>query len=117
VGDTLRVEAHLPIVIMDIKDKEWLIEEGQDGFSPARNSWVVENSIQRYEAQRKSRMKAYIESVRERTSAVADYLFSGTEKTVEKYFGTRTLAHLRGEDIVNRLQGNLFGNRKLFKGN
>ena len=112
----MRVEAHLPIVIMNIEDKRFLKEE-TSGFSPDYNSWVIGNSIKKYEAQRKAKMKVYIESVRERTSAVADYLFSGTEKTVEKYFGTRTLAHLRGEDIVNRLQGNVFGNRKLFKGN
>lgn len=79
------------------------------GFSPERNKFIIEKTIQEYEQKRRDTYKKFHEDIRERAVAVADYLRhldSGKATSVEKYFGKQELARLRGEDVLNQIKGN-----------
>lgn len=94
--------------------KKWYKETPEVGFSPNRNKAVIEESIRKAEAMRLRKGKDYIEQIRERSDAVVSYLkrvSMGMEKSVEAYFGRSELARLRGEKIVQEMQGR---SRRLF---
>lgn len=90
--------------------KKWYKDKPEEGFSPKRNREVVEKSIQKAILMQENRKKDYIEQIRERTDAVATYLKSvaqGNEKDVDKYFGRRWLAYLRGQKIIEEVRGRM----------
>lgn len=90
--------------------KKWFKEGGDIGFSPKRNKTIIENSIKKYEKTRFDKAMAYIGQIRERASAVESYLTyvnKGGSNTVEKYFGKKEMARLRGEDIANQLRASV----------
>ena len=75
------------------------------GFSPDRNNAIVEGTIKKYEATVRRKQKEYANKVGERADAVATYLKSFSVGTpVEKYFGKRTLAYLRGQKILQKIK-------------
>jgi len=86
--------------------RRYFVERGDEGFSPRRNAAVIARTIKKTDAMRAARAKAYAEGVRERTSAVTDYLLSpkSDSMSIDRYFGKRTLARLRGESIVTKLK-------------
>ena len=89
---------------------KWYNKTPEAGFSPARNKAIIEQSIIKSDLMRERRNKDYIESVAERADAVVTYLKSvanGNEKGVEKYFGRKELARLRGEKIVKEMKGRM----------
>ncbi len=93
----------------------YFVEKGEEGFSPEYNKMVIEKTIQKTQANRKKKQKEYIESLRERSDAVATYLKSraaDSNRPVEAYFSKRELAHLRGEKIVEKLQNKSFLGKK-----
>jgi C-terminal processing protease CtpA/Prc len=99
----------------DIKEEQkrddtlYFVEDGEAGFDPKWNKLVIERSIKKYEAMRKRKQKDYVESIRERSDAVATYLKSRaaeSNRPVESYFSKRELAYLRGEKIVRKLKQN-----------
>lgn len=94
----------------------YFVEDGQDGFSPEHNKWVIEETIRKTEAMRRARMKAYEEAIAERSNAVVSYIHSraaDSNRPVEQYFGKRMMAQLRGEKIAEVLQGqHLIGGKK-----
>jgi len=78
------------------------------GFSPEWNKHVIDTTIKEYEDNRKRRAKEFNDQIRERAEAVAsylEYLDRGYVSSVEKYFGKKVLAHLRGEDVINQIKG------------
>lgn len=88
--------------------QKWFKEGGDVGFSPERNKAIVEKTIRKHELNIMRKKKDYAEAVRERADAVATYLKSlsnGKELSVERYFGKRELAKLRGQQIIQKLQG------------
>ena len=91
--------------------RRYFKEKGDPGFSPKRNKVVIEGTIKKYEANRKRKMQEFTNTLRERTSAVAQYLTSEhgarSDKPVEKYFGKRILAQLRGDEIRNEIMSRL----------
>ena len=96
----------------------YLVEDGEAGFSPERNKYVIEKSIKEYEAMRKRRMKDYQDNLGERTDAVATFLTSKFAQysafpNIEKYFGRQYLAHLRGEQIAQQLKRQMLMNKKI----
>lgn len=103
----------------DIKEEQkrdhaiYFIEDGEEGFSPEHNKFVVENTMKKYAKNRKRKQKEYLDALRERSDAVATYLKSRaaeSNRPVEAYFSKRELAYLRGERIVKKLQnGSLLG--------
>lgn len=88
--------------------QRFYVHDPDPNFSPERNKWIVEESIRRYEAFRKKKFKKVREGIAERSEAVASYLTSihGAESknSVERYFGKRTLAYLRGLEITDRIR-------------
>lgn len=87
---------------------KFFIAEGDPGFSPERNKAIIEGTIKKYNAYRARKGKAHEEAIRERSHAVVSYLKHidmGKNTPVEKYFSKGELAYLRGEQIVERLQG------------
>lgn len=86
--------------------KKYFIEKGDEGFNPKRNQHIVNDTIKKYELMRRNKMYDYINALGERTQAIAFYLKSliGSGKPVEKYFGKRWLAYLRGQRIRQILQ-------------
>lgn len=100
---------------MKIKEEQqrdhalYFVEGGEAGFNPDHNKMVIERTIKKYNAMRLKRRKAYQEALAERSDAVVTYLRAvdrGKEANVDKYFGKKMLAYLRGEKIVSRLKQN-----------
>jgi len=92
-------------------DRKFWPKEPEPGFSPERNRLTIDKSIEKYEAMRKKKMDLFTDSLKERTDALASYL-AGSEgvqkgRSLERYFGKRYLAHLRGEDITDELRERL----------
>lgn len=90
--------------------QKWFKEDGDPGFSPERNKAIIEKTIRKHELNILQKKKDYIEAVRERADAVATYLKSlanGKEHSVERYFGRQELTRLRGQQIVQKLQGKM----------
>lgn len=91
-----------------MEDKKFFVEKGDPGFSPARNKAIIEGTIRKRNQEIAARRKAYQNDVAERSDAVATYLRSRAAEgytPLEKYFGKRQLAHLRGQKIVQVLKG------------
>lgn len=89
--------------------QKWFNEDGDPGFSPERNKAIVEKTIRKHELNILRKKKDYAEAIRERADAVASYLKSlanGKEWSVERYFGRKELVRLRGQQIIQKLQGN-----------
>ena len=78
-------------------------------FSPARNEFIIEETIRKTDEYRRKKIALHKSLIRERANAVTDYLYAAqksgkSDLDIEKYFGKTTLAHLRGQDIVNKLK-------------
>jgi hypothetical protein len=89
----------------------YFVEDGEPGFNPDYNKFVIENTIKKHNLVMKRRQKAYEEAIRERSDAVATYLKSRVSEgstPVEKYFGKKWMSYLRGEKIMNVLKKNSF---------
>lgn len=80
-------------------------------FSVEHNKKVIDESIKKYNAMRRKKEREFDEGNKERAQAASMYLKSleqgNTSEDVEKYFGKRYLAYLRGEQIRNELQERL----------
>lgn len=86
--------------------RKWYVEDPRD-FSPERNKKVIEDSIRKSEMMRARKHKDYVEQVRERADAVATFLKSvamGKEPNIERYFGRKELARLRGQQILAEIK-------------
>lgn len=86
--------------------KFFIIKPDSD-FSPERNKYIVEKSIEKYERKRREQAKKYNERIAERTEAVYSYLKhldKGHDTPIEKYFSKRTLAYLRGQHILQTIR-------------
>ena len=96
----------------------FFVEKGDPGFSPAYNKFVIEESIKKYEANRKRKMKEFVDDVGERSDAVASFLVSkhaqySVNPSLEKYFGRSYLAYLRGEEIADTIRTKMNMVRKM----
>lgn len=93
----------------EIRDQKiFFVDKPDANFNPKKNKAVVDNTIKKYELMRKRRFQEFNDELRERTDAVATYLKSldnsTTGKPVDRYFGKRYLAHLRGQKIMEVIQ-------------
>ena len=77
-------------------------------FNEKKNKSIINQVIKDYESKRASVLKAFRNNVQGRAEAVASYLTSQhgaqSNNPVERYFGKRTLAELRGENIVSQIK-------------
>lgn len=78
------------------------------GFSPEHNRMVIENVIAASEKNSRDKKREFNEEVDERVNAMTQYLKSvdrgGATSNIEKYFGKKQLAYLRGEHVANILR-------------
>ena len=85
-------------------------EDGDEGFNPERNKAIIKETIRKNQENRKRILREEEDNIRERADAVATYLKSKVAEgstPVEKYFGKRYLAYLRGMKITNILKSRL----------
>jgi hypothetical protein len=95
------------LTMISKKDKKFVLDIPDEGFSPQRNRQVIENSIKKYEAKRAERMKAFREGISERAEAVTSFwhhVNQGKHNDIDRYFGPQMLAKLRGADIIDELR-------------
>ncbi len=102
------------------KDKKFWPDKPDPGFSPEQNKQIVDKTIAKYEARRRAKQKKIGEQLAERADAIASYLAGGQGahkgRSLERYFGRRYLAHLRGEDIVDEVRNRvMFGSQNDIK--
>lgn len=98
---------------VDPLDRHFILREPEKGFNPSRNKSIIEDTIRWAEQQRTLKNKEHDEDYAERSDAVVSYLRAldrgmapGTDR-MQKYFGKRTLAYLRGEEIRRKLMANM----------
>jgi len=80
-------------------------------FSAERNQRIIKETIEENERLRKRRQREFGSKVKEKSNAIARYMKdlvnSKTSSNVEKYFGKKELARLRGEEIRNIIRAKL----------
>lgn len=83
---------------------------GDPDFSEEHNRRVIAETNRWNDEMDKKRDREYSEKTKERASAAAQYLKNISQgrgvADVNKYFGKRYLAYLRGEEIVKKLKAN-----------
>ena len=105
----------LPDSLQEQKKRDheiYFVEEGEPGFNPAHNKHVIASTIKKTNQMRALRNRQYEDNVRERVDAVMTYAKSRLvygSTPVEKYFGKRQLAHLRGQQIVDIIKSKIAG--------
>ena len=81
--------------------------DADPGFDPERNKRIIEESIKKNDAIRRRNLKEHGEEIKERSQALAMYLKNLSQGTgnsdMNKYFGQKELARLRGEEILARI--------------
>lgn len=92
---------------LDKRDYKFVLDKPDADFSPERNKKIIEDSIKAYELKRATVYKKFYEGVRERAEAVAsflDHVNKGKGNNIEKYFGPKMLAKLRGLEIIDQIK-------------
>jgi len=91
--------------------QKFFVEKGEAGFNPDYNKFVIENTIKKTNALRIKKMKQFRDAIGERVDAALDYCYSMKNRSmpVEKYFGKKWMAYLRGEEIADKLRSQVSG--------
>lgn len=87
-------------------DKKFYLERPDANFSPERNKAIVDETIRKHNALIEKKKIAHRDDYMERADAVFTYLRSFNKprnRNIEKFFGKKYLAYLRGEDIKREL--------------
>jgi hypothetical protein len=86
-------------------------------FNPEHNRSVIDQVIKDTDANIRAKGREHDQDYQERSEAAAHYLKSlqqgNTSKDVEKYFGRRHLAYLRGQEVMGRIKEKIKGATKL----
>lgn len=95
--------------------RRFFVPGGEPGFSPERNKDVIDRTIKHNDMLRRRKQKEYEDRLGERADAIVSYLFSlkHSLSPIERYFGRRELARLRGQKIAHELQSD--GSYKLIE--
>jgi hypothetical protein len=90
---------------LDKRDYKYILDKPDSGFSPERNKMIIENSIKKMDAMILKKRQEWREGTAERVDAMLTYVQSlrASNKPLEQYFGKRMIAHLRGEEVMDRL--------------
>ena len=84
--------------------------QGDIGFSVEHNRRVIKEVDDFNDVMDRKRERDHKEKLKERTSAVVQYLNQIKDgkgvTSIDKYFGKRHLAYLRGQEIVSKLKAN-----------
>ena len=93
---------------LDPRDYKYAPVDADEDFDPKHNEWVVEETIRKYERERARRQKEFGEGVGDRSSALASYLTARSQgqrsSNIKKYFNSKDLARLRGEELLPKLK-------------
>lgn len=94
------------------EDYQRFYKKDATGFSAERNKAIVEQTIKEYEAMRAKKAVVFDEHYAERSDAVVTYLKqidrgNGSNGNLEKYFGRKWLAYLRGQEIRDKLMAGM----------
>ena len=99
---------------IDPMDKKWVVDN--PNYNVEENKAVIERTIRAAEAVYKKKAKEHDDDYAERADAVVSYLKSldrasstgiGSSTNIDKYFGRRMLAQLRGDAIRERLMSGI----------
>lgn len=97
-------------------DYKWVKVDPDPNFDPERNKRIIAEVIEENEKLARKKRREFQEGMGERAQAIAKFLKSnekGRAKTdMVKYFGTRELARLRGEEVLNKLRFEITGKTK-----
>lgn len=86
-------------------DSKYFVEKGEQGFSPARNKAIIEETIRKHEENRKRKAKEDVEKLGEVIEAVASYgtyRFNKGSLKVDQYLEKQVMTKLMGERIIER---------------
>lgn len=94
---------------LDKKDYKFILVDPDPDFDPVRNKMIIEASIKKYEAMRKKKLDEAREGIAERADALATWVkdLRGwvNDNPVTRYFSKRMIAHLRGDDLRQKILG------------
>ena len=83
------------------ENKQFFLEVPEPGFSPARNKYIVENSIRKHKARKKKIEKEFMEGMGLRADAITSFFAyvndKGGSKSFEEYVGKNTLLEMQGQ--------------------
>ncbi len=87
------------------KDQRFVLDKPDDGFSPERNKFIIENSIRKMDALIAKRRKEWRDKTAERVDAITSFLSAEVKSNnpLTNYFGKRGIAYLRGETVLDRI--------------
>jgi hypothetical protein len=90
---------------LDKRDHKYVLETPDEGFSPERNKWVIENSIKKMDAMLAKRKKEWRDKTAERVDAITTFLNANVANNnpLTSYFGKRWIAYLRGETVLDKV--------------
>lgn len=104
-------------VTMSVKDMKKFWRERPDyNFSEARNKQIIKEVIEENDKARRNLQQSAEYGIRERASAVADFLKykdRGGVNDIVYYLGRKNLAELRGQKIIQSLKRGRDGRRYL----
>ena len=90
------------------KDFKYVQADPDPDFDPKRNQEVMAEVVRESEEYARKKRKENEEGIRERADAAATYLKSlemgGKESNINKYFGRRQMAYLRGMEVLEQLK-------------
>ena len=93
---------------IDKVDLKFVKVDPDENFSPEHNRAVIKKTIEWTEKMAAKKDREYQDSLRERTSAFAQYANDfekgRTDTKVEKYFGKQYLTYLRGQQILDKIK-------------
>jgi hypothetical protein len=93
---------------IDKVDLKYVPVDPEAGFSPEHNRDVIKRTIEWTEKMAAKKDREYQDSLRERTSAFAQYATDfekgRTDTKIEKYFGKDYLTYLRGQQILDKIK-------------
>lgn len=102
--------------MIDPTDWNYVPTDPSPNFSEKRNKRIIAETIEDNEKLRKKREKEYGSKIRERSEAMARYLDDvvkgKTSSDVDKYFGNKELAKLRGEEIRDIIKAKISDDTK-----
>ena len=100
------------------KDYQKYFIKKPTGFSPEYNNYVIDKCIKEAEERKRQKDKILKEAIGERADALGDYfmhLNRNPGKSLEKYFGIKELARLKGKEIKEAIMENNKGFLKSYK--
>ena len=92
------------------KDYKYVPKDPEKGFDAMRNAQIINEVIEDTDKMVVQRQREFEGHLKERTEAVANFLKNierGGEDNINKYFGKKEIARLRGEEILRRIQQGL----------